>query len=317
MKTWTRRVWVLFPILVLAGSVLVGCSGKEEIPKPKAKPNKGGGTEGGGGGDTAGTMTAIKGKGTGTLKGTVKLTGDLPDFAGLTDKLQAGMQQDRAYCLSGSEAGKSEYVWIVDSASKGVKNVFVWLRPEDDQKQFFDVAEIVKAGKFPKQIEFDQPHCAYLPHATVLFPKYIDPAKPTTNFRKWLPTGQNIVVKNNAKIAHNAKIGGESSRVPEINQTISPGGHLDATKFINPSYKKQIEFACSIHTWMKAYAWAFDHPYAAVTNEKGEFKIENVPTGVKLRVVAWHEVNGFVNGEKGVEIELKDGDNTKDYTLSK
>ena len=36
----------------------------------------------------------------------------------------------------------------------------------------------------------------------------------------------------------------------------------------------------------------FDHPYAAVTKEDGTFEIKNVPTDVKLKVVAWHEGPG-------------------------
>jgi len=60
---------------------------------------------------------------------------------------------------------------------------------------------------------------------------------------------------------------------------------------------------------MRAYVWAFDHPYAAVTKEDGTYEIPNVPAGAKVRIVAWHEVPEFINGgSKGEEITIKDGD---------
>ncbi len=59
------------------------------------------------------------------------------------------------------------------------------------------------------------------------------------------------------------------------------------------SYKEPITLKCKIHGWMSAYLWCFDHPYAAVTDKDGNFKIENVPTttppsSAKLHIVAWH-----------------------------
>ena len=50
-----------------------------------------------------------------------------------------------------------------------------------------------------------------------------------------------------------------------------------------------IPVQCSIHTWMNAKIITFDHPYFAVTNEKGEFKIDNVPVGEEFTVYMWHE----------------------------
>jgi len=40
---------------------------------------------------------------------------------------------------------------------------------------------------------------------------------------------------------------------------------------------------------MSAKLWVFNHPYFAVTNENGEFTIENVPSGEELVVYMWHE----------------------------
>src|SRR5262249_7036650 len=97
-----------------------------------------------------------------------------------------------------------------------------------------------------------------------------------------------------------------------------------------PSATEPLTLKCSIHGWMRAYVWVLDNPYATVsrsdTNLKekrvkpddptfGTYEIKNIPAGVKLRLLAWHEKAGFLNGANGEDIELKTGDNTKDFEI--
>ena len=67
---------------------------------------------------------------------------------------------------------------------------------------------------------------------------------------------------------------------------------------------------CNIHAWMLAYAFVLDHPFAAVTDENGEFHIPSAPLGKELRIVAWHEAaapNYFLKGgEDGDAITLQE-----------
>jgi hypothetical protein len=42
------------------------------------------------------------------------------------------------------------------------------------------------------------------------------------------------------------------------------------------------------HTWMLLYVHAFDHPYYAVTDASGHYRIDNVPPGT-YRLHVWHE----------------------------
>ncbi len=45
------------------------------------------------------------------------------------------------------------------------------------------------------------------------------------------------------------------------------------------------------HDWMLAYIHAFEHPYFAVSDEKGSFRIDQIPPGA-YRLTAWHEELG-------------------------
>ncbi|MBI3448339.1 MAG: carboxypeptidase regulatory-like domain-containing protein [Acidobacteria bacterium] len=45
------------------------------------------------------------------------------------------------------------------------------------------------------------------------------------------------------------------------------------------------------HAWMTGWIHAFDHPYFAVTDEKGSFRIDQIPPG-RYRVTAWQEELG-------------------------
>jgi hypothetical protein len=75
---------------------------------------------------------------------------------------------------------------------------------------------------------------------------------------------------------------------------------------------------CDIHPWMKAYWLILDNPYFAVTDEKGNFEMKNVPAGTQ-KVVVWQEAykgGGFVTPSSGEEITIKPNDTTtKSFTL--
>ena len=42
----------------------------------------------------------------------------------------------------------------------------------------------------------------------------------------------------------------------------------------------------------------FDHPYFAVTDEKGNFEIKNAPAG-NYRIIYWQENTGYRGGREG------------------
>ncbi len=79
-----------------------------------------------------------------------------------------------------------------------------------------------------------------------------------------------------------------------------------------------LELSCYVHPWQHAFVYIFDHPYTAVTDEKGKFVIRDVPPGTYI-VEAWHESLGMkkisdvkVESRKTITIKLK---YTKEITL--
>ena len=58
---------------------------------------------------------------------------------------------------------------------------------------------------------------------------------------------------------------------------------------------------------MKAHLFVFNHPYYAITDDKGNFEIPFVPAGAEVSVMAWHEGQGWVLTNKGTSMTIKKG----------
>jgi hypothetical protein len=251
-------------------------------------------------------LKELESTGRGTLKGKVMLDGELPaDMIAAENQRLAGLfaaHQDKNCCTAGSDIEKEQQVWRVKDGA--VQNVVVWLRPPEGTYFKIDMDH----PTWPKEVVMDQPHCAFIPHVVVLFPSYYDPQT-----RKQKPTGQVFKVKNSAPVNHNVKWGGIGN--PGDNPIVGPGKELKID--LVPSYRFAVLMECNIHPWMKAYARAFEHPFAAVTNEKGEYEIKDVPAGAEVKVVAWHEQAGWVTegAANGETIKLKEGENTRDFKV--
>jgi len=74
-----------------------------------------------------------------------------------------------------------------------------------------------------------------------------------------------------------------------------------------------MELTCYVHPWQLSYVYIFDHPYAAVTDEKCEFVIKDIPPGT-YTVEAWHEALGMIK-IPGVKVEIGETSSIKlEYT---
>ena len=69
---------------------------------------------------------------------------------------------------------------------------------------------------------------------------------------------------------------------------------LDATQKIRDA--GMLKLVCDTHAWMLGFVHVFDHPYFAVTDDKGTFSLINVPSGTYTLKV-WHEDAGVKSQE--------------------
>jgi hypothetical protein len=289
---------------LLLAALIVGCGSRrgsdDDFSDPGPMPRVGPATSKGDLG------TPIK-PGKAVLKGKITIDNP-PDIAKLNEEFVSKVSKlaspaDRPHCLDlvpeNQKDQKQEQDWKVGSGN-GLGQVFVYLRPAQDSYFALDPEDprILAARKDPAVI--DQPHCAYVPHATRLLPDFRDLKG---NEEKKVQT---LIIKNTAKIGHNVKFP-DGKNVP----LSSDGGEIKID-YLKADYTP-LSISCSIHPWMNANILVLDHPYSAITNENGEYEIKNVPAG-KMRVIVWHGKADFVTANKarGEEIEFK-----SDQTLVK
>jgi hypothetical protein len=294
------------PVLALS-LVLAGCGGKEEKGGDKKKPS----------GTTeipppSGGRKAVKGNGTSTIKGAIKLVGAEPDLAALNARIKMEMDKN-----------ESDYQGWRIGANKQVANVFVWLQPENPKTAFFPVSkdEVEKAKDHPASI--DQPHCAFIPHCVVLFQNYYN------SQGKLTPTGQKFLVKNSSETGHNTAWVSSSSEGNKTRASKAEPLVVPEEGTFKPS-NDPVRLSCKIHGWMNAVALSVDNPYATISlgpdqgvkaddPKFGTFEIKGVPAGIKVRIFAWHEVGSYLNknGNKGEVIEVKEGETPVNFPCTK
>ena len=99
--------------------------------------------------------------------------------------------------------------------------------------------------------------------------------------------GQKFLMRNSDPVLHNVRSFSFKNRAFNVAQ---PADTEDREKVFT-FREKAVMVQCDIHPWMTAYYFVMDHPYFAVTNEKGEFKIDGLPAG-EYTLAAWHEEFG-------------------------
>jgi hypothetical protein len=105
--------------------------------------------------------------------------------------------------------------------------------------------------------------------------------------------GERLKVRNNDPKLHIPHSYHEDRTVFNLSLPFK-GTTIDATPRIRqPGILKVV---CDTHAWMLAYIHVFDHPYFAVTDERGLFTIFNLPAGTYI-LKAWHEEAGVKSQE--------------------
>ena len=118
-----------------------------------------------------------------------------------------------------------------------------------------------------------------------------------------MAVGQKLQIVNGDPILHNphARLSG----VQDVFNIALPVQNLKVTRVIREP--GDLRVTCDDgHIWMLAWIHAFPHPYFAVTDAKGAFRIEEVPAGA-YRLRAWHEALGT----QVVEVSVSPGEETR------
>ena len=100
--------------------------------------------------------------------------------------------------------------------------------------------------------------------------------------------GQKFVLRNSDPFIHNVRSLSFRNRAFNIAQ---PPKTADREKVFRRKESAPVLLGCDFHRWMRAYVFVMDHPYFAITDAQGRFRIEGLPAG-EYTLEAWHEEFG-------------------------
>ena len=220
---------------------------------------------------------AVSPGGVGTLVGRVIFEGTRPTPGVFYKKGTA--DKDPTVCSATGDIPQED---LIVSESKGVANVFVFL---DKAPAGF------RATPPTEEVTFDQKNCRFTTHAL------------------FCQVGQTVRLLNDDGALHNTRCSGVRNL---LNNTIGPNNRVGIALVYKTAERAPIPVKCDIHSWMGAYHLVLNHPFAAVSDAEGNFKIENLPTG-KYEFKVWHErgdggKSGFL--ESKYKADIKAGDST-------
>lgn len=155
---------------------------------------------------------------------------------------------------------------LIVGPDQGVKNAVIRLIDIKKGKK-------LETGK----VVLDQKGCQFHPHVLVV------------------PVGGTLDIKNSDPLTHNIHTFGFEN--DPINKAQPASLPLIQVKF---EVAETIKTQCDIHKWMNGWIIATDHPYIAVTDDKGQFKLTDVPPGT-YKMEVWHETLALVTKEVTVK----------------
>jgi len=173
---------------------------------------------------------------------------------------------------------------LIVNENKTLKNTLIYLK---------NVKYDGEVTKEPALL--DQSGCLYSPHVMGVM------------------ANQPVTIRNSdATILHNAHT------LPKINTDRNLA--MPLVMDISTTFEKSespFVIKCDVHPWMKAYVAVFDHPYFAVTDDTGKFKIEKIPAG-EYEVVAWHERDAkYLGYTQTKTINITDENHSLNFELTK
>jgi len=162
---------------------------------------------------------------------------------------------------------------LVVGTDGGVKNAVLYLIDIKRGKKF----------KATSVFQIDQRGCQFHPHVFIV------------------PAGKSFNLINSDGILHNFRT--NSTKNPILNKA-------------QPKFKKKLKIKinkpeiiranCDVHEWMNAWLVVAEHPYYALTDGSGAFKITDVPPGT-YTIRMWHETLG----QETRKVTVKVGEQTR------
>ena len=212
----------------------------------------------------------------GTISGMVTFDGAAPEMK----KLE--ITKDTKVCGKTDKHDES----IVLGEGNGLQNTIVYL---------MDISSGADFPSDPKiKYEVDQKGCQFNPHVRLL------------------PVGKRLTMINPDRINHNVHI--FSSTNPAFNKS-QPGTRRKMNVKAVKKAEGPVAVKCDVHGWMKAWIAYIPHPYFAVTDENGNYTIENVPPGT-YKLGYWQEACGS-NKDAPASVTVEAGGTaTQDFTLA-
>lgn len=251
------KLWCLVPVALAILSA--GC---QRAPFPQPAPQLEAVAELRKGGDAAGgaaTAAVSTGTGWGTITGKLAFEGDAP----APRTLPTGGKDPMACHPEGIQDDSL----IVDSGSKGIKNIVIYARKVGRINEEYE-------AKKEEPVVFDQKGCQFLSHVVAL------------------RTSQPLELKNSDPVAHNTSITPPADKGAN---PLLPAGKEEKFQF-GRQQNVPVPVTCSIHPWMKAYILPRENPYFAVTDGAGSFTLDKLPAGEDIDFQVWHE---RANGSQG------------------
>lgn len=203
-----------------------------------------------------------------TISGRIRFDGTPPPRKSMLDSIT----KDREICAPGGADVLSPAL-IVNGQNNGIKNVILFLKTEKGREVPLHESAKTPSGAVPSM---DNKDCLFVPHITVV------------NFAVG-----SIPLKNLDPVDHNMNI----QTVVNIGKNSTIPKNSSSTYEVTAEEPMPAQVSCTIHPWMKGYLHVRGNNYFAVTDENGNFKIENLPTGDKLTIQVWHEAGS--RGDKG------------------
>jgi len=120
--------------------------------------------------------------------------------------------------------------------------------------------------------KMDQKQCSFVPRVVIV------------------PAGGSVEFLNSDRLLHNVRSAGKEN--PPFNRA-QPHARTISFVFKQPEL---LRVDCDLHSWMRGWVVVAANPFYAVTDEQGDFILENVPPG-KYTLQVWQETLGNVTQE--------------------